>query len=71
MDNEIRSFFAPVDDDAITTLCLNEEKRWNSRTEAKEYFHKQYMTKPIDEREPFGNVLIWILLGKDYCTDKC
>lgn len=69
-DIEMNPIFPPIDDEAIITLCKQERRKWNTRTEARAYFHHMYMTKPMGERECYGDVLMQMLLGKKFCADK-
>ncbi len=60
----------PVDNEPVTTICNNMKVNWNTREDARRYFFKKYHSTSVSEREPYGNVLIWILLGKKICTDR-
>lgn len=67
---EYRTLCEPVKNEPIVTICNNKVVNWNQREDAKQFFFNKYHNLPISEREPYGNVLVWILLGKKVCTDK-
>ena len=66
----IKPFFPPIDNDSIITICKNEERKWNTRTEAREYFYHKYKKSSMEERDSYGDVLFWILRGKKVCSDQ-
>lgn len=54
----------------ITTVCYNQEEKWESREEAMEYFLEGMRNSEGSERERYTNIYFDLMDGKDYCTDE-
>ena len=55
--------------DSVTTVCYGEEKVWDSRKEAKDYFLEGLKATEGGERERYATIYTKLILGKNYCTD--
>ena len=56
--------------DSVTTVCCGEEKLWDSRKEAKDYFLEGLKATEGGERERYATIYTKLILGKNYCTDE-
>ena len=56
--------------DGVTTVCYGEEKVWDSRKEAKDYFLEGLKATEGSERERYATIYTKLILGKNYCTDE-
>ena len=56
--------------DSVTTVCYGEERVWDSRTEAKDYFLDGIFASEGSERERYAFIYAKMILGYDYCTDE-
>ena len=56
--------------DSVTTVCYGEEKVWDSRKEAKDYFLEGLKATEGGERERYATIYTKLILGKNYCTDE-
>ena len=56
--------------DSVTTVCYWEERVWDSRTEAKDYFLEGIFASEGSERERYAFIYAKLILGYDYCTDE-
>ena len=56
--------------DSVTTVCYGEEKVWDSRKEAKDYFLEGLKATEGSERERYATIYTKLILGKNYCTDE-
>ena len=56
--------------DSVTTVCYGEEKVWDSRKEAKEFFLEGLKATEGSERERYAAIYTKLILGKNYCTDE-
>ena len=56
--------------DSVTTVCCGEEKLWDSRKEAKEFFLEGLKATEGGERERYATIYTKLILGKNYCTDE-
>ena len=56
--------------DSVTTVCYGEEKVWDSRKEAKDYFLEGLKATEGCERERYATIYTKLILGKNYCTDE-
>ena len=56
--------------DSVTTVCYGEEKVWDSRKEAKDYFLEGLKATEGSERERYAAIYTKLILGKNYCTDE-
>ena len=56
--------------DGVTTVCYGEEKVWDSRKEAKDYFLEGLKATEGGERERYATIYTKLILGKNYCTDE-
>ena len=55
--------------DSVTTVCYGEEKVWDSRKEAKDFFLEGLKATDGSERERYAAIYTKLVLGKNYCTD--
>ena len=55
--------------DSVTTVCYGEEKLWDSRQEAKEFFIEALKATESSERERYAAIYAKLIVGKKYCTD--
>ena len=55
--------------DSVTTVCYGEEKVWDSRNEAKDFFLEGLNATDGSERERYAAIYTKLILGKNYCTD--
>ena len=55
--------------DSVTTVCYGEEKVWDSREEAKDFFLEGLKATEGSERERCAAIYTKLILGKNYCTD--
>ena len=55
--------------DSVTTVCYGEEKVWDSRKEAKDYFLEGLKATEGSERERYATIYTKLIVGKKYCTD--
>ena len=55
--------------DSVTTVCYGEEKVWDSRKEAKDYFLEGLKATEGSERERYAAIYAKLIVGKKYCTD--
>ena len=55
--------------DSVTTVCYGEEKLWDNRKEAKEFFLEALKATEGSERERYAVIYTKLILGKNYCTD--
>ncbi len=62
--------FTQIAKDSITTVCYEEVREWDERTEARSYFLEAMMNSDGAERERYSNVYLKIIRGLDYCTDS-
>ena len=56
--------------DSVTTVCYGQERVWDSRTEAKDYFLDGIFASEGSERERYAFIYAKLILGYDYCTDE-
>ena len=56
--------------DSVTTVCYGEEKVWDSRNEAKDFFLEGLKATDGSERERYAAIYTKLILGKNYCTDE-
>ena len=56
--------------DSVTTVCYGQERVWDSRTEAKNYFLEGLFATEGSERERYAFIYAKLILGYDYCTDE-
>ena len=56
--------------DSVTTVCYGQERVWDSRTEAKDYFLDGIFASEGSERERYAFIYTKLILGYDYCTDE-
>ena len=56
--------------DSVTTVSCGEEKLWDSRKEAKEFFLEGLKATEGGERERYATIYTKLILGKNYCTDE-
>ena len=56
--------------DSVTTVCYGEEKVWDSRKEAKDFFLEALKATEGSERERYATIYTKLILGKNYCTDE-
>ena len=56
--------------DSVTTVCYGEEKLWDSREEAKDFFLEALKATEGSERERYATIYAKLILGKNYCTDE-
>ena len=56
--------------DSVTTVCYGQERVWDSRTEAKNYFLEGLFATEGSERERYAFIYSKLILGYDYCTDE-
>ena len=56
--------------DSVTTVCYGEEKLWDSRNEAKDFFLEGLKATDGSERERYAAIYTKLILGKNYCTDE-
>ena len=56
--------------DSVTTVCYGEEKVWDSRNEAKDFFLERLNATDGSERERYAAIYTKLILGKNYCTDE-
>ena len=56
--------------DSVTTVCYGQERLWDSRTEAKDYFLEGIFASEGSERERYAFIYAKLILGYDYCTDE-
>ena len=56
--------------DSVTTVCYGEEKLWDSRKEAKEFFLEALKATEGSERERYATIYAKLIIGKNYCTDE-
>ena len=56
--------------DSVTTVCYGQERVWDSRTEAKNYFLEVLLATEGSERERYAFIYAKLILGYDYCTDE-
>ena len=56
--------------DSVTTVCYGQERVWDSRTEAKDYFLEGIFASEGSERERYAFIYAKLILGYDYCTDE-
>ena len=55
--------------DSVTTVCYGEEKLWDCRKEAKDFFFEGMKATEGSERERYAAIYTKLVLGKNYCTD--
>jgi hypothetical protein len=55
--------------DSVTTVCYGEEKVWDSRKEAKDFFLEALKATEGSERERYAAIYAKLIVGKKYCTD--
>ena len=55
--------------DSVTTVCYGEEKLWDCRKEAKDFFLEGLKATEGSERERYAAIYAKLILGKNYCTD--
>ena len=55
--------------DSVTTGCYGEEKVWDSRNEAKDFFLEGLKATDGSERERYAAIYTKLILRKNYCTD--
>ena len=55
--------------DSVTTVCYGEEKLWDCRKEAKDFFLEALKATEGSERERYATIYTKLILGKNYCTD--
>ena len=55
--------------DSVITVCYGEEKLWDSREEAKNFFLEGLKANEGSERERYAVIYTKLILGKNYCTD--
>ena len=55
--------------DSVITVCYGEEKLWDSREEAKNFFLEGLKATEGSERERYAVIYTKLILGKNYCTD--
>ena len=56
--------------DSVTTVCYGEEKLWDCRKEAKDFFLEALKATEGSERERYATIYTKLILGKNYCTDE-
>ena len=56
--------------DSVTTVCYGEERVWDSREEAKNFFLEGLKATEGSERERYAAIYTKLILGKNYCTDE-
>lgn len=56
--------------DSVITVCYGEEKLWDNRKEAKEFFLEALKATEGSERERYTVIYTKLVLGKNYCTDE-
>ena len=56
--------------DSVTTVCYGEEKLWDSREEAKDFFLEALKATEGSERERYATIYAKLIIGKNYCTDE-
>ena len=56
--------------DSVTTVCYGEEKVWDSRKEAKDFFLEALKATEGSERERYATIYTKLILGKNYCNDE-
>ena len=56
--------------DSVTTVCYGEEKLWDCRKEAKDFFLEGLKATEGSERERYATIYTKLILGKNYCTDE-
>lgn len=56
-------------DDEVTTICYNDEKKWNSRNDAVSFFKECYYASEGSERERYANILMQLSSGRKICKD--
>ena len=55
--------------DSVTTVCYGEEKLWDCRKEAKDFFLEALKGTEGSERERYATIYAKLIVGKKYCTD--
>lgn len=55
--------------DSVTTVCYGEERVWDSRREAADFFLEGLKATDGSERERYAAIYTKLILGKNYCTD--
>ena len=55
--------------DSVITVCYGEEKLWDSREEAKDFFLEALKATEGSERERYAAIYTKLILRKNYCTD--
>ena len=56
--------------DSVITVCYGEEKLWDSREEAKDFFLEALKATEGSERERYATIYAKLIIGKNYCTDE-
>ena len=56
--------------DSVTTVCYGEEKLWDSRREAADFFLEGLKAIDGSERERYATIYAKLIIGKNYCTDE-
>lgn len=58
-----------VRNNPVTTVCYKQERRWNSRNEALDFFMDAMMNSDGAEHDRYVRIYDRLNLGLDYCTD--
>ena len=56
--------------DSVTTVCYGEEKVWDSRKEAADFFLVGIAATEGSECERYTNIYVKLISGEKYCTDS-
>lgn len=56
--------------DSVKTICRGEERKWESREQAKEFFRRVAIMAEGHERQRYINILVQLEKGKRVCSDK-
>lgn len=54
----------------VKTICYGEEKVWDSREEAMDFFFQGMMASEGSERQRYTNIYLKLQLGMEVCSDE-
>lgn len=54
----------------VKTICYGEEKVWDSREEAMDFFFQGMMASEGSEQQRYNNIYLKLRLGMEVCSDE-
>ena len=54
----------------VTTICYGQEKHWENRWDAIDFFKEGAMACDGSEKERYTNILLKLLAGEEACSDE-